>query len=178
MSERLSCAGYGRLARIAGIKRHSFVDGPGIRFVVFFQGCPHGCPGCHNPGTHDVNGGEEIEDSEISEKLKKTKLIDGLTLSGGEPLMQPEVCMSLAEAAHSRKLDVWCYTGWTFKQILLGEAGAAAKEALDCIDVLVDGPFIRGFRKTAGIYRGSGNQRLIDVGQSLRHGRIIQWAAG
>ena len=96
--------------RIAGTINDSIVDGPGFRFTVFTQGCPHHCPGCHNPKTHDFEGGKLADTQEIIEKFRKNELLDGITLSGGEPLCQSEACRVLARAAHESGLNVWCYT--------------------------------------------------------------------
>ena len=104
--------------RIAGTVRHSSVDGPGVRYVVFFQGCPHHCPGCQNPETWDPEGGEETTAEELAEEMRATRYLDGITLSGGDPLLQPSALMVLADAAHEKGLSVWCYTGWTFEALL------------------------------------------------------------
>ena len=157
-------------ARIAGMVKHSSVDGPGVRFTVFFQGCPHHCPGCHNPETWDPAGGEEISLDELIEEIRKTRYLDGITLSGGDPLLQPRAVIAAADAAHAKGLTVWCYTGWTFEEIMKGSAGPDAVEALNHIDVLVDGPFRMELLSRECIYRGSSNQRLIDVPASLTEG--------
>ncbi len=156
--------------RIAGMVKHSSVDGPGVRFTVFFQGCPHHCPGCHNPETWDPAGGEEISLDELIEEIRKTRYLDGITLSGGDPLLQPLAVIAAADAAHAKGLTVWCYTGWTFEEIMKGSAGPDAIEALNHIDVLVDGPFRMEQLSKECIYRGSSNQRLIDVQASLTAG--------
>lgn len=158
------------MARIAGMVKHSSVDGPGVRFTVFFQGCPHHCPGCHNPETWDPAGGEEITLEELIEEIRKTRYLDGITLSGGDPLLQPLAAIAAADAAHAKGLTVWCYTGWIFEEIMKGSAGPDAIEALSHIDVLVDGPFRMEQLSKACIYRGSSNQRLIDVPASLTAG--------
>lgn len=157
--------------RIAGTVRHSSVDGPGVRYTVFFQGCPHHCRGCHNPDTLDPDGGEEAAVSALIGELHGTRYLDGVTLSGGEPLMQPSAVIAIADAAHEKGLSVWCYTGWTFEEVMRGDAGEGAVEALGHIDVLVDGSFIEGL--AGGIYRGSGNQRLVHVPVSLDAGKAF-----
>lgn len=159
-------------ARIAGTVKHSSVDGPGVRFTVFFQGCPHHCPGCHNPETWDPAGGEEITIEELIEHIRGTRYLDGLTLSGGDPLLQPDAVIAAADAAHGKGLNVWCYTGWTFEEIMEGRAGDRAREALEHIDVLVDSPFRIELLSKECIYRGSSNQRLIDVPASLQAGTV------
>jgi len=159
--------------RIAGTVRHSSVDGPGVRFVVFFQGCPHHCPGCQNPETWDPEGGGETPVEDLVEQMRATRYLDGITLSGGDPLLQPRAVTALADAAHEKGLSVWCYTGWTFEALMQGAAGEAALQALGHIDVLVDGPFVQDLLSRDHIFRGSSNQRLIDVPASLASGQAV-----
>lgn len=159
--------------RIAGIVNDSIVDGPGLRLTVFTQGCPHHCPGCHNPQTHDFDGGSEGDTAEIIAKMKKNPLLDGLTLSGGEPFVQPEACAELARAAHGLKLNVWSYSGYTFEELC--EQGTDAQKALlRELDVLVDGRFELAKRSLDCRFRGSTNQRLIDVPKSLAAGKAVK----
>lgn len=159
--------------RIAGRIRHSSVDGPGVRYVIFFQGCPHHCRGCQNPETWDPGGGTETDLKDILYDLEQTKYLDGVTFSGGDPLIHPLEVRCIADKAHSLGLSVWCYTGWTFEELLAGSAGKKALEALASIDVLVDGPFVQALLSKKCLYRGSSNQRLIDVPASLKEGRAI-----
>ena len=154
--------------RISGIVNDSVVDGPGFRLAVFTQGCPHGCPGCHNPQTHDFEGGREIDTQEIIEKLRGNPLLDGITLSGGEPFCQGAACAELASAAHALGLNVWTYSGYTYEQLLAGDAEQRA--LLAETDVLVDGPFVLPQRTLELRFRGSANQRLIDVKASAAAG--------
>jgi len=158
--------------RICGEIKHSFVNGPGCRFVIFFQGCPHNCPGCHNPETHDVNGGVIISTEEVIERIRKAKHLDGITLSGGDPFLQPEASKEIAEAAHSLGLNVWAYTGWTYEG--LQALGPSVRDALRSVDVLVDGPFIESERDDNTIWRGSRNQRLVDVHKSTQAGHYVK----
>lgn len=153
--------------RIAGIVNDSIVDGAGIRLTVFTQGCPHHCPGCHNPGTHDPNGGRVVDTDEIIAMMDANPLLDGVTLSGGEPFEQALACSLIAEAAHKRGLNVWCYTGWTYEQL-------AKQPLLSSIDVLVDGAYVQSKRSLELKYRGSSNQRVIDVRRSLAEGRVVE----
>ena len=157
--------------RIAGIVNDSIVDGPGFRLTIFAQGCPHACPGCHNPQTHDFAGGYEIDTDEIIDKMKKNPLLDGITLSGGDPLCQSQACTLLAKAAHAAGLNVWCYTGYTFEEIMRGkdEWKALMRE----IDVLVDGRFEIENRSLECKFRGSRNQRLINVKASIEQKKAI-----
>lgn len=162
--------------RIFGTVEDSIVDGPGIRFSVFVQGCPHHCPGCHNPESHGFEGGREAETEEIIRQMTGNPLLDGLTLSGGEPMCQPEACAELAKAAKAAGLNVWCYTGYTWER-LLAEADPARMRLLETVDVLVDGPFLLQERSLELKYCGSRNQRLIRVRSSLQAGEIIRWEA-
>ncbi len=154
--------------RISGIVNDSVVDGPGFRLAVFTQGCPHHCAGCHNPQTHDFEGGREIDTQEIIEKLRGNPLLDGITLSGGEPFCQGAACAELASAAHALGLNVWTYSGYTYEQLLAGDAEQRA--LLAETDVLVDGPFVLPQRTLELRFRGSANQRLIDVKASAAAG--------
>jgi len=156
--------------RIAGIVPESIVDGPGFRYTVFTQGCFHDCPGCHNPATHDINGGREMSVERIVEEMGKNRLIDGLTLSGGEPFLQVEPCLELAKAAHALGLNVWAYSGYTFEELM---ADREKSRLLAECDVLVDGPFILAQRTLERRFRGSKNQRVIDVKQTLAQGEIV-----
>ena len=146
--------------RVYGLVQDSIVDGPGLRFVCFVQGCPHHCPGCHNPDSHDFNGGTVMTTDEVIEKMLSNPLTDGLTLSGGEPFEQAEDCMVIARAAHDHGLNVWCYTGYTLEHLM--EHGTGDQIALLAeIDVLVDGRFILSERSLSLPWRGSRNQRVI-----------------
>lgn len=161
--------------RIAGFVQESIVDGPGWRLVVFCQGCPHGCKGCHNPETHDPNGGWTVDTSEIIGMMDSNPLLDGITLSGGEPFFQMGACRELAEAAHRRGLNVWCYTGFTWEAVK-DAYNYESFELLEQIDVLIDGPFIEAQKTLELPWRGSRNQRLIDVQKSLRERRVVEWS--
>ena len=137
--------------RIAGTIAHSLVNGDGIRFVVFVQGCPHGCSGCQNRDTWDYNGGYETSVDEIAEKYRNTKFLDGITLSGGEPFAQEEACLELLDALPG--VNVWIYTGYEYEDIRDTEL---AKRA----DVLVVGRFVEALRCEGELF-GSSNQRII-----------------
>lgn len=159
--------------RLAGISRESVTDGPGMRVTVFFQGCEHHCPGCHNPQTWDRNGGTEYELAEVFGLLRDNPLISGITLSGGEPFLQPEAALELAKEFHARGKDVWAYTGFLWEHLI--EENEPLRIALLCeCDVLVDGPFKQAEREPGLFFRGSANQRIIKVSDSLR-GEIILW---
>lgn len=155
--------------RISGIERESIVDGDGIRYVIFTQGCPHHCPGCHNPQTHSFDAGKLINTDELLADISKRKdYIDGITLSGGEPFCQSDQCSVIAEQARKMGLTVWCYTGYLFEELY-----GRNDRLLNHIDILVDGPFIQQKRSLALQFRGSTNQRLIDIPASLEAGVAV-----
>jgi len=158
--------------KIFGLVQDSIVDGPGFRFSCFVQGCPHHCPGCHNPDSHDPAGGREMSVAEVAKELLRNPLTDGLTLSGGEPFAQSEDCLQLAKIAHENKLNVWSYSGWTF-EYLRDQGSEAQKALLAELDVLVDGPFLLEQRTLALPWRGSKNQRVVDVPASLEKGEVV-----
>ena len=154
--------------RVAGIVPESFVDGEGIRFTIFFQGCLRNCFNCHNPATHDLNGGKILDTEEIISAIKKNPLLTGITLSGGEPILQLSPAAELARAAKNLNLDVWCYTGYKLEEI-----PSTAEELLRNVDVLVDGEYIDELRDLELNFRGSKNQRVIDLKKSRELGKII-----
>ena len=160
--------------RIAGTVNDSIVDGPGLRFTVFTQGCPHHCPGCHNPETHDPAGGRDADTEEIIRQMLVNPLLSGVTLSGGDPMEQPLPCAEIARAAHQNMLNVWTYTGYTL-DALLKQNDPDRLALLQETDVLVDGPFLQQERSLELRYCGSRNQRLIDVKASLAAGQVILW---
>lgn len=160
--------------RIAGIEHNSIVDGPGLRFVVFVQGCSHKCPDCHNPGTHDPSCGYDTSVAELLTMLQHNVITKGLTISGGEPFEQALECAMLAEAAHKIGLNVWTYTGYTFEQIAIN-TDSAWQRLLQATDVLVDGPFVASKKSYDAKFRGSTNQRLILVRESLECGSAVLW---
>lgn len=156
--------------RIAGVHEESIVDGDGLRMTVFTQGCSHNCPGCHNPQTHDFSGGELVSVDSILDRANENELLNGITISGGEPFEQCPACIELASGAHDLGLDVWCYTGYTFDEIV---NDPEKYPMLVEIDVLIDGPFVMEKRSMDLVFRGSSNQRIIDVQESLRRGRVV-----
>ena len=142
--------------RIAGLVPESYVDGEGIRYSVFMQGCLRNCKGCHNPETHTLYGGKIIDTAEIITEIKKNPLLTGITLTGGEPLLQIAPALELAKAAKNLGLDVWLYTGYKFEEI-----PSDADELLKFVDVVVDGEYIEELRDLELEFRGSRNQRVI-----------------
>jgi len=162
--------------KISSYIQDSIVDGQGLRFALFTQGCPHHCAGCHNPGTHDPDGGFEAATADVISAMLSNPLTDGLTLSGGEPFAQAADCAEIAAAAKNAGLNVWAYSGWTFGEILGGAAPHGA-ELLRLCDVLVDGRFELSERSLSLKWRGSANQRLVDVQKSLASGEVVLWEA-
>lgn len=160
--------------RIANTIQDSIVDGPGLRFTVFTQGCRHNCPGCHNPDTHPFSGGREVTVEELTEQMLHSPLTAGLTLSGGDPMEQAAECTALACCARARGLNVWTYTGYTYEQ-LTEQADPDRLALLAATDVLVDGPFLLSERSYSLPFRGSRNQRLIDLNRTRETGTLTLW---
>lgn len=162
------------LLRISGIVQESIVDGPGIRLVVFAQGCRHHCPGCHNPHTHSFDGGYLIETDEILRQMKGNPLLDGITLSGGEPFEQASALGELAERARELGYNVMTYTGYTYEYIMQNKDSREGwGQLLACSDILVDGPFVISQKSLQLKFRGSKNQRVIDVKRSALAGAVV-----
>lgn len=150
--------------RVAGVIPESIVDGPGIRYVLFVQGCPHHCPGCHNPQTHDFSGGQEQDTDALLTDICKRPYVKAVTLSGGEPFCQAGELAQLAAALKERGFHLMCYTGFTLEQLL---ECPDARPLLETLDLLVDGPFVEAQRDISLRFRGSANQRVLDVPASL-----------
>lgn len=160
-----------KIIQTAGLVEDSIVDGPGFRFSVFVQGCPHRCPGCHNPQSHPFEGGTMVSPEEILERMEKNPLLKGITLSGGEPFCQAEALSYLAEEVHKRGWDVVCFTGYTLEELLSME-DPFIRRLLEETDLLVDGPFLQDKRDLSLLFRGSSNQRLILMKPTLETGKI------
>lgn len=159
--------------RIAGITEESIVDGPGIRLVVFAQGCRHRCPGCHNPQTHDPLGGHLTTVSDILGRMAENPLLDGITLSGGDPFEQAEAFGQLAEQARSKGYHVMTYTGYTYEELhRKGDTLPGWGKLLENTHLLVDGPFQLALHNPMLRFRGSENQRIVDVPVSLQMGAL------
>lgn len=157
------------MIRIAGIVPESTTDGPGVRFAIFTQGCPHRCPGCHNPHTHDPTGGYEIGIDEILDQIRQNPLLDGVTFSGGEPFLQAAKLVKIARECHEfahenreRNLTVMTYTGFLYENILAAD-NADWQALLRETDILVDGPFVQELATSMLPFRGSANQRMIVI---------------
>ncbi|MDQ5983241.1 MAG: Anaerobic ribonucleoside-triphosphate reductase-activating protein [Eubacteriales bacterium SKADARSKE-1] len=154
--------------RLSGLIEESIVDGPGLRFVIFSQGCPHRCKGCHNPQTFDPEAGYDQNIFDIIEKIKKNPLLSGVTFSGGEPFLQAEAFSEIAKRSHEMGLSVMSYTGYLFEDLKKGfDANPHWKKLLKNVDILVDGPFEIEKKNLLLKFRGSENQRIIDVKKSL-----------
>ena len=157
-----------RSIRISGIERESIVDGEGVRYVIFTQGCPHHCPGCHNPQTHASDGGKEISVqtiiNDIMTNAAYNHLIQGITFSGGEPFLWADELATIGKIAHTYGLDIWTYTGYTYEELLeKGTDDPRVKKLLDVTDYLVDGPFVLAEKDLTLEFRGSRNQRIIHL---------------
>lgn len=160
-----------KLLRVFGIVEESVVDGDGLRFVLFLQGCKKACPGCQNKNSWDLNGGKLMKISEILEKTDNP-LLSGVTFSGGEPFLQAENLIILAKKIKEKNLNIWCYTGNTYEEIK-ERNDKYETELLNYIDVLVDGDFREDLRDLALKFRGSKNQRIIDLKETKKLNRII-----
>ena len=162
-----------KYVRLAGIAYESLVNGPGMRRVLFAQGCRHKCPGCFNEDTHDFKAGELKEIDEIIKDIVDNKLLRGVTFSGGDPLEQAEQFSYIALKLKEAGINIWCYTGYSFEYILGNIKLRQGWQALlSNIDVLVDGKFQEENKDERLKFRGSSNQRLIDVPKSLEHGKV------
>lgn len=158
----------------AYLQPDSIVDGEGIRTVIWTQGCPHNCPGCHNPETHDFEGGALVDLEEVYDIIDGLEGQDGITFSGGDPFSQPAACAEIAEYARNIGYNIWCYTGFTFEQLLkLSETKPEVMKFLEKIDILVDGKFEIAKRSYDLKFAGSSNQRIIDVPTSLIENKVV-----
>lgn len=162
------------IIRLAGVVRESIVDGPGLRFVVFCQGCPHGCKGCHNQETHDFKGGYDCDISKIVDAVEKDPLLDGVTFSGGEPFCQPEAFYSLAQELKKLRpdLNLMAYSGYIYEELTAMKSEAVDK-LLSMLDLLVDGRYVQDKRDLTLLFRGSSNQRVIDMNLTRKEGRTV-----
>lgn len=158
--------------RIAGFEALSVVDGPGIRFVVFFQGCHHNCDGCHNPQALDPSAGEEYELDIVKAEIKSASGITGVTFSGGEPFLQTEALAELVQFTKELGLNIMLYTGYTYQELADKKDIEAIDKILELADILVDGPFIKSERDISLAFRGSRNQRVIDIQKTRASSKI------
>ncbi|MHC1750326.1 MAG: anaerobic ribonucleoside-triphosphate reductase activating protein [Cellulosilyticaceae bacterium] len=161
--------------RLAGVLPDSLVNGEGLRHVLFAQICHHNCCGCFNPETHSPDGGELIPIAAIVKTINDNPLLSGVTFSGGDPFEQAEEFAIIAKAIKKNSFDIWCYTGYTYEYLMLHQdANPGWGNLLDRIDVLVDGPYIEALADPNLKYRGSSNQRIIDLKATMEAGSIIQ----
>ena len=160
---------------LSGIVQDSIVDGPGIRTTIFSQGCPHHCEGCHNPETWDFGCGTPMDEETIVEIVRSNPLCRGVTFSGGEPFAQSEGFAKLARLLKERGYEVASYSGFTFEQLLNGSEDQ--KALLQSIDILIDGPYLQSQRSLELVFRGSKNQRILDVPKSLAAGSPVETTA-
>ncbi|MCD7892307.1 MAG: anaerobic ribonucleoside-triphosphate reductase activating protein [Erysipelotrichaceae bacterium] len=155
--------------RLYGTINDSIVDGPGLRYTIFTQGCLHHCFGCHNPDSHDMNGGYIEDTDKIIKEILDNPLLDGITLSGGEPMLQPLPLIEIIK--HIKPLHIMIYSGYTYEEIL--QLGDNQKQLLSLCDTLVDGRFDMSKRSLELLYKGSSNQRIINIQESLKNNTII-----
>ncbi len=161
--------------RIAGTVENSIVDGEGIRYTIFVQGCPHDCPGCHNPQTHDFQGGKLVETDVLLKEIASDPLLDGVTFSGGEPFCQAAVLAELGKQIHALGLHLVTYTGYTFEELLAGNRSDWTA-LLEETDILIDGRFEQDKKSYECRFRGSTNQRYLDAKASVQAGKAIDFA--
>ncbi len=157
---------------ILNIIEDTTVDGPGFRTSIYCAGCPNACPGCHNPESWDIHNGYWVDTEEIMKVIEADPFAN-VTFSGGDPMFQAEGFAELACAIKQRThKTIWCFTGFTFEVLIKSKKQRAL---LQLIDVLVDGRFVEALRNTDLLFRGSENQRLIDVQKSLKEGKVVEW---
>ena len=157
---------------LSGIVSDSIVDGPGIRTAIFSQGCPHHCPGCHNPETWEFGAGTQIPVEAVVEIVQSNPLCRGVTFSGGEPFAQAAAFAKLARLLKEKGYEVASYSGYTFEELLKGTEDQ--KNLLASIDILIDGRFLQAQKSLEIAFRGSRNQRILDVPKSLAAGQAIE----
>lgn len=158
--------------RCADLTNDSIVDGDGYRLTVFTQGCPHECPGCQNPQSWPAAGGKEMDTADILAKVLANPLLSGVTFSGGEPFLQPEPLADLAKKLHQSNLNIWIFTGYTLEE-LEAMPSPHIQELLAQADVLVDGRYEESLRDLTLHFRGSSNQRVIDMNKTRNARHII-----
>lgn len=162
--------------QIFGLVGDSIVDGPGLRFGIFTQGCSHCCPGCHNPESQPIIGGNSYTLAEVRDQILDNKLITGVTFSGGEPFEQSEACAPLAKKLKEDGYNIWAYSGYLADDLLSkSKADPSVRIFLENIDVLVDGPFVESLQSYDLKWCGSSNQRIIDMPKTLESSEIIEW---
>lgn len=162
--------------RLYGTVPDSIVDGPGLRYAIFVQGCSHACPGCHNPESQPHEGGIVRSIADVVAEIQANGLVKGVTLSGGEPFEQAASCAEVARWLKELGYDIWTYTGYQYEELLArAERDDAVCALLEVTDVLVDGPYVASLRSLGLRWCGSSNQRLIDVAASRKAGSVVLW---
>ena len=161
---------------LSGIVGDSIVDGPGIRTTIFSQGCPHHCPGCHNPETWEFGCGTQVPVEDLADVVRSNPLCRGVTFSGGEPFAQAAGFARLARLLKEKGYEVASYSGYTFEELLTGSEDQ--KALLAAIDILIDGPFLMAEKSLEIAFRGSRNQRILDVRKSLAEGKAVCVTSG
>lgn len=157
---------------ILSILEDTMVDGPGFRTSIYCAGCPNECPGCHNPQSWDIRNGHEMSVEEIMQVIEADPFAN-VTFSGGDPMYQPDGFAELAKAIRERtNKNIWCFSGFTYEMLL---KNPRQRRLLELLDVLVDGPFVQKLRDESLAFRGSSNQRIIDVQASLREGSVVMY---
>lgn len=160
--------------RIAGVVKESTVDGPGFRYVVFTQGCPHNCKGCHNPDTHDFKGGRLVSIDKLVEDINKNPLLKGITISGGEPFMQPKQVYNLISKINKDKHTIMVYTGFEYEALIeKAKENEYVYKILENTDILIDGKFEETLKSENVMFRGSTNQRAIESKNSIKAGNVV-----
>lgn len=166
-----------KIIRMSGVEPESIVDGPGFRYAAFVQGCNHACPGCHNPQTHDFNGGYDVTVGEVFDDIVQNPRIKGVTFSGGEPFEQVDALLELAKAIKANGLNLMCYSGYTYEE-LQDRHDMATDRLLEMLDILVDGRFVESLKNLELAYRGSENQRVIDMNKTRTDGKVVLYQSG
>ena len=161
--------------RLFGTVGDSIVDGPGLRFSVFVQGCSHACPGCHNPESQPACGGTVRPIGGVVAEISANPLVQGVTLTGGEPFEQCAACLALARRLKARGYNIWAYSGYLYEDLASGKVDPLAPELLACCDVLVDGPFVKALNSYDLKWRGSSNQRIVDLAATRERNEVVLW---
>ncbi|MGG7179064.1 anaerobic ribonucleoside-triphosphate reductase activating protein [Clostridium paraputrificum] len=166
----------GKKIRLSGIAYESLVNGPGMRRVFFSQGCKHNCKGCFNPDTHNFSGGKEMDMDELIEDVLDNPMIKGVTFSGGDPFERAEEFGYMASKFKENNLNLWSFTGYTYEYIMSNlDNRVGWRNLINNLDVLVDGRFEESKMEDGLKFKGSSNQRIIDIPKSIEEGKVVLW---
>ena len=170
------------IINVYGLAKNSIVDGPGLRFAIFVQGCSHNCKNCHNPNSHPYSGGTEYTIDSLIAMIKSDPLVSGVTLSGGEPFDQAYACGELAYRLKNEGYNIWTYTGYLFEDLCAASDSSSkdkdgVRKLLQNTDVLIDGPFVSDLNSYSLKWKGSSNQRILDVPASIAADSPVFWVA-